>query len=329
MNKNLIEKIAPQLTELMIKKMETLTEEWRKPWIADLAHGLPRNLRGTHYRGGNILMLLFLSEIAGYRTPLFMTFKQAKEEGLNILKGSGSFPVFFWKLYIRHKETRKKIELAEYYRLPQEQRRQYDVLPVMRYYPVFNIDQTDMQERHPERYSSLTTPTGPKDYSDGLTCEVLDRMLAEQSWLCPILLKSGNRASYSPTLDRIVCPEKRQFPEGAAFYTTLLHEVTHSTGHAERLNRSFGACYGDADYIREELVAELTAALCGAMLGFATTPREESAAYIKDWLAEFHKEPTYLFDILTDVNRSARMISERLAVEQEPETPDAIPSEAA
>lgn len=207
MNKNLIEKIAPQLTELMIKKMETLTEEWRKPWIADLAHGLPRNLRGTPYRGGNTLMLLFLSEIAGYRTPLFTTFKQAKEEGLNILKGSGSFPVFFWKLYIRHKETRKKIELAEYYRLPQEQRRQYDVLPVMRYYPVFNIDQTDMSEQQPERYTSLTTPTGPKDYSDGLTCEVLDRMLAEQSWLCPILLRSGNRASYSPTLDRIVCPE--------------------------------------------------------------------------------------------------------------------------
>ena len=157
MNKNLIEKIAPQLTELMIKKMETLTEEWRKPWIADLAHGLPRNLRGTPYRGGNILMLLFLSEIAGYRTPLFMTFKQAKEEGLNILKGSGSFPVFFWKLYIRHKETRKKVELAEYYRLPQEQRRQYDVLPVMRYYPVFNIDQTDMSEQQPTLHYAYDT----------------------------------------------------------------------------------------------------------------------------------------------------------------------------
>lgn len=81
MNKNLIEKIAPQLTELMIKKMETLTEEWRKPWIADLAHGLPRNLRGTPYRGGNILMLLFLSEIAGYSTPLFMTLSRP-EKGL-------------------------------------------------------------------------------------------------------------------------------------------------------------------------------------------------------------------------------------------------------
>lgn len=105
--------------------------------------------------------------------------------------------------------------------------------------------------------------------------------------------------------------------------------MAHSTGHAERLNRPFGACYRDADYIREELVAELTAALCGAMLGFATTPREESTAYIKDWLAEFRKEPTYLFDILTDVNRAARLISERLAVEQEPETPEAIPAEAA
>ena len=89
-----------------------------------------------------------------------------------------------------------------------------------------------------------------------------------------------------------------------------------------------GACYGDAGYIREELVAELTAALCGALLGFATAPREESAAYIKDWLAEFRKEPTYLFDILTDVNRAARMISERLDIGRETETSEALPAEA-
>ena len=220
MNKNLIEKIAPQLTELMIKKMETLTEAWRKPWIADLAHGLPRNLRGTPYRGGNTLMLLFLSEIAGYSTPLFMTFKQAKEEGLNILKGSGSFPVFFWKLYIRHKETRKKVELAEYYRLPQELRRQYDVLPVMRYYPVFNIDQTDMQERQPERYAALTTPTGPKDYSDGLTCEPLDRMLAEQSWLVP--------SCSDPATGR---PIRRRSTGSSAPKSGSFRRVRHSTRH--------------------------------------------------------------------------------------------------
>lgn len=105
-------------------------------------------------------------------------------------------------------------------------------------------------------------------------------------------------------------------------------KIAHSTGHAERLNRSFGACYGDADYIREELVAELTAALCGAMLGFATTPREENAAYLKGWLEELNREPTYLFDILTDVNRAVRMISETLEG-AEPMIEDAASAEAA
>ena len=326
MNQTIIDTIAPRLTELVIKKIEMLTGDWQKPWIADMTHGLPRNLRGTPYRAGNVLMLLFLSEIMGYRTPVFMTFRQAKEEGLNIRKGSDAFPVYFWKMYVRHKETRKKIELAEYYRLPKEQQKHYDLIPVMRYYPVFNLGQTDMQEQQPERYARLTAKAEPKNYSDGLTCGPLDRMLERQSWLCPIRLEYGDRAFYSPSLDRIVCPEKRQFPEGAAFWSTLLHEVAHSTGHLERLNRSFGACYGDADYMREELVAELSAALCGALLGFATTPREENAAYLKGWLEELNREPTYLFDILTDVNRAVRMISERLTGEDEP---DAIPAEAA
>ena len=98
MNQTIIDTIAPRLTELVIKKIEMLTGDWQKPCIADMTHGLPRNLRGTPYRAGNVLMLLFLSEIMGYRTPVFMTFRQAKEEGLNIRKGSDAFPVYFWKM---------------------------------------------------------------------------------------------------------------------------------------------------------------------------------------------------------------------------------------
>ena len=112
-NQNLIDAIAPRLTELMSQRIEHLETDWQKPWITDLAHGLPRNLRGTPYRGGNILMLLFLSGIAGYHTPIFMTFQQAKEEGLNILKGSLTIPVYFWKICIRHKENSHKIAHEE------------------------------------------------------------------------------------------------------------------------------------------------------------------------------------------------------------------------
>ena len=89
-------------------------------------------------------------------------------------------------------------------------------------------------------------------------------------------------------------------------------KVTHSTGHAERLNRMMGSCFGDEQYAREELVAELTSALCGAMAGFATTPREENAAYLKGWLSQLRREPSYLFDILVDVNRAARLIFDHL-----------------
>ena len=306
-NHNLIDAIAPRLAELMIQRIEHLETDWQKPWITDLAHGLPRNLRGTPYRAGNILMLLFLSGIAGYQTPIFMTFRQAKEEGLNILKGSLSFPVYFWKICIRHKETHRKIDLEEY----------------------FNLDQTDMQEKQPERYAALTARAERKDYSDGMVCEPIDRMVEQQSWLCPIELRYGDRACYTRLHDRVVCPLKEQFPKGEAFYGTLLHEIAHSTGHAERLNRTMGTSFGDEEYAREELVAELTSALCGAITGFATTPREENAAYLKGWLTQLRWEPAYLFDILVDVNRAARMIFDHLEpgsdeiAEEEAEAPAA------
>ena len=311
MNKNLIEAIAPRLTELMVRKIETLTDDWHKPWVVDMTHGLPRNLRGTPYRAGNILLLAMLTELEKFRAPVFMTFKQAKDERLTIRKDAEAFPVYFWMLYIRHKQTRRKIEPREYYCLSCELRKHYDVLPVMRYYSVFNIDQTNMAETYPERYAELTASPIRKVHSDGVLCAPLDRMLEQQTWHCPIMLCYGDKASYSPSLDRIICPEKEQFSEGAAFYTTLLHEIAHSTGHPERLNRLRDG-RDSTEYAREELVAELTAALSGAMLGLATTPRKENAAYLKWWLEVLREQPNFLLEILGDVNKAARMIDERL-----------------
>ncbi len=318
MNKT-IETIAPRLTELMVRKIESLTGKWHQPWIADMTRGLPRNLRGTPYRAGNVLTLFFLSEICGYRSPIFMTFRQAKDENLNICKGACSFPVYFWKMHIRHKETHEKIDLAEYYRLPQQQREQYDVMPVIRYYPVFNIDQTDLADKAPARYAELTSPSGSVDRSDGFTYAGIDALLVPDGWHCPIVLQYGNRASYSVAFDRIICPLKQQFPSGVDFYDTLLHEVAHSTGHPSRLNRPSYGAFGDSTYAREELLAELTSALCGAMLGLSVMPRAENAAYLKHWLAQLKQEPTYLFDILVDVNKAARMIIDKIKPDSDTE----------
>ncbi len=306
MNKT-IETIAPRLTELMIRKIETLTDGWHKPWVADTS-GLPRNLRGTPYRAGNILLLAILTELEKYRVPIFMTFKQAKENGLNIRAGQSAFPIYFWKMFIRHKETRKQIDMEVYRQLPTAEKLQYDLRPILRYYTVFNIDQTDMAEKDPARYAELTKEADPVDRSDGFVCAGIDALLEPEGWHCPIELEYGDKASYSRMLDKIVCPLKRQFPSGVDFYDTLLHEIAHSTGHPNRLNRPMHLIFGDSAYAREELVAELTSVLCGAILGLSVAPRAENAAYLKSWLSHLKEEPTYLFDILVDVNKAARMI---------------------
>ena len=173
-----------------------------------------------------------------------------------------------------------------------------------------------MSEKDLARYAELTKAAEPDDHSDGFTCTGIDALLEPDGWHCPIELEYGDKASYNRIFDKIVCPLKRQFPSGVDFYDTLLHEIAHSTGHPIRLNRPSHLIFGDSTYAREELVAELTSALCGAILGLSVTPRAENAAYLKSWLSQLKEEPTYLFDILVDVNKAARMIIDRI----EPDT---------
>ena len=281
-----IEKIAPMFTELLIKKIECLKTDWQKPWITSLEQGLPRNIRGTLYNGGNVLMLLFYTEFMKFTLPVFLTFNQAKEEDLSVSKGARSFPVYYWFKFVVHKETKKTIKYEEYRKLPATEQENYKVIPQMKYYNVFNIDQTDFAGKYPERYERMKKGEQPEDYSDS--------------------------AYYSPSSDHIVCPQREQFPQGAEFYGTLLHEMAHSTGSPQRLNRTFGCFFGDALYAREELVAELTAALCGAFFGYAAAPQENNAAYLKHWLTKLREEPAFLVEILGDVNKAAKMIADKV-----------------
>ena len=302
-----IEKIAPMFTDLLIKKIECLKTDWQKPWIASLEQGLPRNIRGTLYNGGNVLMLLFYTEFMKFTLPVFLTFNQAKEEDLSVCKG-----VYYWFKFVVHKETKKTIKYEEYRKLSATEQENYKVIPQMKYYNVFNIDQTDFAEKQPERYERMKKGEQPEDYSDGMIYEALDELVYLQNWYCPIKVQYSDSAYYSPSSDHIICPQREQFPQGAEYYGTLLHEMAHSTGSPQRLNRTFGSFFGDALYAREELVAELTAALCGAFFGYAAAPQENNAAYLKHWLTKLKEEPAFLVEILGDVNKAAKMIADKV-----------------
>ena len=153
--------------------------------------------------------------------------------------------------------------------------------------------------------------------------ESLDAMLHTQSWLCPIFVSKTKGASYDPDGDKITVPVKSRFSLGASdddlycagmeYYATLIHEMIHSTGSPERLNRMKGDRFGDALYAKEELIAELGAALIGQELGFRKRILDRNAAYLNGWISSLKKNPKYILSLMSDVDKASRMILEKLA----------------
>lgn len=114
-----------------------------------------------------------------------MTFNQAKEAGISVLKGSKSFPVYYFLFYVYHKETRKKITFEEYKALSREQQQEYNVIPTYKYYSVFNLDQTNFSDVRPEEWEALREKFrgGQAEQPDGTTGEAhpeIDAMLGEK-----------------------------------------------------------------------------------------------------------------------------------------------------
>lgn len=143
-------------------------------------------------------------------------------------------------------------------------------------------------------------------------------MIEHGLWFCPIHPRHQDKAYYSISRDEIVVPEKAQFVSGEAFYGTLLHEMTHSTGASSRFDRfKPGAVFGSPDYAREELVAELGSALIASRYGIVKQLKEDSASYLKSWLTELKESPEFIKTTLNDVKRASSMISHRIDTIQE------------
>lgn len=323
---NVEQKMTQQFTDMLIERLNEINDDWQKPWVTNTA-GMPRNFDGRYYNGINAFMLAMHSEKNGYELPVYMTFLKAKELGANIKKGEQGFPVYLYSFIVYDKEH-KKISQSEFDKLPQEEKKKCQKIPFLRIHFVFNIQQTRYPELFPEKYQEM------KDIIKGVKLNdeqnmrrvpELDYMLKEQSWLCPIEVKYSDQAFYSISKDEIVVPEKAQFNNGENFYSTLLHEMAHSTGKEDRLNRHFGGDFGSPEYGREELVAELTAAMVAMNMGISKTIKEDSLAYLKGWLINIKEEPKFIQSVITDVNRAISMITGHVFTQ---EVKDAIKQEA-
>ena len=137
-------------------------------------------------------------------------------------------------------------------------------------------------------------------------------MISENLWICPIRPMHQDSAYYSITKNEIVVPEKRQFKDGEAFYGTLFHEMTHSTGAKGVLDRLEPTAFGSKEYAREELVAELGSALVSQRYGMTKHIKEDSCAYLKSWLDSLKESPQFIKTTLMDVKKASSIITQKV-----------------
>ena len=322
------DKALDLFAEMMIEKIQSIDKDWKKPRFTDGALQWPKNLNGRDYNGMNALMLLLQCEKQGWKIPRFCTFdcvqrlnntekKDANGEALprvSVLKGERSFPVFITTFTCVDKDTRERIKYDDYRQLSEEMRKQYNVYPKLQVYRVFNVQQTNLQEARPDMWAKLETeyvkPT--QEQGEQFSFAPIDAMIKDNRWICPIKPQYGNNAYFSISKNMIVVPEKQQFVDGESFYGTLLHEMTHSTGHESQINRFKPTSFGSAEYAREELVAELGSALVAQRYGMAKHIKEDSAAYLKSWLESLKESPQFIKTTLLDVKKATSIINQHI-----------------
>ena len=326
-----IDNALQKFSDMLIARMEQMKEsKWKKGWTdgRTAQFGLPQNLVGRPYTGSNAFLCQIHTTMEHYRMPVYLTIKQIRDAGGMIKKGEHSIPIFKWDLRIKDKDG-KKLSESDYRNMTKEEQAECTVRPYLKIYNEWNIDQTNLEEVNKEKYDAILKRFKSEPIKDEVGMyknEAFDNLLKEQSWVCPIEYEKFNESAfYSPKRDQIVVPSKKQFnisntPEdvfkdGMEFYGTTIHEMAHSTGHESRLGRD-GIVkidqFGSDQYAKEELVAELTSALIGNAMGFDSRIRENNIAYLQNWIGSLKKDPKFLKSVMSDVNKSSKMVLEHI-----------------
>lgn len=344
--KEQLEKLASKL----IDRLEQMKASgWQKGWFDTATAAMPQNYDGRAYSGGNAFFLRLYSEMEGYKSPTFITFKQMEainnsifkdgkidwEKAVKIKKGEKATSIMFYDVYYTDKDGHRiPDKKADEMGLRDKKNEELAGMGIttkafLRFYPVFNIDQTTLPDVLPEKYQKVLDRFKAKEVKDTqgmFESKEIDRMLERQEWVCPIVYdKASDRAFYSPLSDSITVPMKGQFAihrdkdglyaDGMEYYATIIHEMAHST--KSRLNRDM------KDYAKEELVAEMTAAIVSSSMGFNNRIIQNNLEYINSWMQSLKENPQFIRSIVSDVTKASGMViasidSQRLAMGESP-----------
>jgi len=250
------------ITDAVVQRLESGVAPWRQPWTSA---GLPVSLgSGKAYRGINVFLLHTQALSAGYRRPEWGTYKAITEKGGQVRKGERGTLIVFFSPVVDKEKVDAKGKPRRYF--------------ILRSYKVFNAEQAD----------GLDLPELPTaaQHSPVEAAELVAKGYLGRDG-APSMTLGGSEAYYLPKADAIHVPVLADHRGPAEYYSTLFHEIGHSTGHESRLNRPGIAAhthFGDARYSREELVAELTAAMLAGHAGISPGVIDNQAAYLASWV---------------------------------------------
>jgi antirestriction protein ArdC len=269
-----------EVTARIIAELEAGAVPWIKPWSATPGANVPCNAVSNRPYSGSNVILLWMARAAGYRTPRFLTFKQAIELGGHVRKGERGTKVYF----VKQLEVKEGADDNSPVRL----------IPMMREYSVFNVDQC---EGLPD---SIATGKPMRVRNPDTRDDLADQFLRSTG---ADIREGHGEAYYVPSRDFISMPAFEAFKGADHFYSVAFHEVTHWTAHGSRLDRDLKNRFGSKNYAAEELVAELCAAFLCAEFGFNNDLRH--AGYIGHWIELLKGDKRAFFTACSQASKAA------------------------
>lgn len=302
--KNKQNKLTQTRQELVNMFLEVLNSSeplsWTKGWVSSC----PKNaITNKEYRGINRMMLTIQSMYKGYSDPRWCTFKQAQEKGYSIKKGEKSSLIEFWSYY--DKEKKKAISFEDVARIMEDDIEYYkeNISLMSRTYRVFNAEQINGIPEL-EKRNDLELPDELEKFVDNIKSEMN----------IPIIY-GGNEAYYNILSDEVHMPEKNKFSGINEYYSTVLHELGHSTGSSKRLNRDLTGAFGTEAYAKEELRAEIASCFLASDIGFNSEKNDEHnrnhVAYIQSWIKIIEDKPMELMTAIKDAEVITTYLKEK------------------
>jgi antirestriction protein ArdC len=270
----------------VLDRVINLLENQNLTWLKSWANGSFKNyITKKEYRGINVFVLNINNIIQNFKSPYYLTFLQIKKLNAHLNKDSKSTAIFYYEIKqteIENKDTGEK-EIRTH--------------PILRCYNVFNIEQTNI---------TIPQDESKQDLKPIEKCELIINNYKDKP-----IIEIGLNPCYIPKDDKIKIPSKNDFIGIEEYYSTIYHELSHSTGHEKRLKREgiINATTFKTDlYSKEEVIAELSTAFLCSNAGIENNTLNNSTAYIQGWIQNLKEDKTFLFKVIKDAQKSADYI---------------------